>query len=122
MPWSPDGIGTETASSEPRRRRRRASARILVVQRELVRRRVIVYGRVQGVWFRGSLSERARAHGVGGWVANRPDGNLEAVLEGPREDVERLIRFCKTGPPRADVQRVQVSEEVPEGVSGFSVR
>jgi acylphosphatase len=91
------------------------------MQPDVVRRRVIVQGRVQGVFFRGSVSERARAHGVDGWVCNRSDGRLEAVLEGPREAVERVVRFCRTGPPRADVQRVEVSDEVPEGMSGFSV-
>ncbi len=83
---------------------------------------MIVYGRVQGVFFRGSLRERADAHGVEGWVCNRSDGTLEAVLEGPREAVERVVRFCETGPPRADVQRVEVCDEAPQGVSGFAVR
>lgn len=87
-----------------------------------IRRRVVVHGRVQGVWFRESTRERARAHGVSGWVANRPDGTVEAVLEGPPEAVDRVVRFCETGPPRARVERVEVTEEEPEGLSGFSVR
>ena len=89
---------------------------------DLIRRRVVVHGRVQGVFFRGSVHERARAHGVSGWVANRPDGTLEAVLEGSRAAVERMVRFCETGPPRARVERIEVSAEPPEGVSGFAVR
>ena len=109
MAFAPDG-------------KRRRGARILAVRPDLVRRRVIVHGRVQGVWFRGSLSERARADGVGGWAANRADGTVEAVLEGPPEAVERVIRFCRTGPPRADVHRVAVSDEPPRGVSEFTVR
>lgn len=87
-----------------------------------IRRRVVVHGRVQGVFFRDSARERARAHGVAGWVANRPDGTLEAVLEGEPGAVERVVRFLETGPPRADVERVEVSDEEPEGLSGFSVR
>jgi acylphosphatase len=86
-----------------------------------VRRRVVVHGRVQGVFFRDTARERARAHGVAGWVRNRPDGALEAVFEGSPDDVERLVRFCRTGPPRAAVERVEVSEEEPEGLSGFEV-
>lgn len=88
----------------------------------LVRRRVVVRGRVQGVFFRDSLRERARAHGVAGWACNRPDGALEAVLEGPPEAVERVVRFCQTGPPPAQVDRVEVTEEDPEGLSGFQIR
>jgi acylphosphatase len=87
-----------------------------------VRRRVLVHGRVQGVFFRDSARERARAHGVAGWIRNRPDGAVEAVLEGAPEAVERVVRFCETGPPQAQVARVEVSEEEPEGLYGFSVR
>ena len=61
------------------------------------RRRVVVRGRVQGVFFRDSMRERARAHGVAGWVRNRPDGSVEAVLEGPAEAVERVLRFARDG-------------------------
>jgi acylphosphatase len=89
---------------------------------DTVRRRVVVHGRVQGVFFRDSARERARAHGVAGWIRNRGDGAVEAVLEGPTEAVDRIVRFCETGPPRAQVDRVEVSEEAPEGLSGFSVR
>jgi acylphosphatase len=89
---------------------------------ERVRRRAVVRGRVQGVFFRDSTRERARAHGVDGWVCNRADGAVEAVLEGPPEAVERVLRFLDTGPPRAAVQRVEVREEEPEGLSGFEVR
>jgi acylphosphatase len=88
----------------------------------MVRRRVVVHGRVQGVIFRDSTRERATAHGVAGWVANRPDGSLEAVLEGDQDAVDRVVRFLETGPPRAEVDRVETSDESPEGLSGFSVR
>ena len=87
-----------------------------------VRRRVVANGRVQGVFFRDSLRERARAHGVSGWVLNRDDGAVEAVLEGEPENVERVVRFAETGPPRADVADVSVTDEEPEGLLGFEVR
>ena len=88
----------------------------------IVRRRVTVHGRVQGVFFRDSTRERARAHGVSGWVRNRDDGAVEAVLEGPAEAVDRVTRFVETGPPHASVDRVDVRDETPEGLSGFEVR
>jgi acylphosphatase len=88
----------------------------------MVRRRVVVHGQVQGVFFRDSTRERAQAHGVAGWVANRPDGTVEAVLEGSEEAVGRVVRFLESGPPSAEVDRVEVSEETPEGLDGFSVR
>jgi acylphosphatase len=89
---------------------------------DTVRRRVVAHGRVQGVFFRDTARERARAHGVSGWVRNREDGAVEAVLEGPREAVERVTRFLETGPPRASVEHLEVEEETPEGLSGFEVR
>lgn len=88
----------------------------------LVRRHVVVTGRVQGVFFRDSVRERAEAHGVAGWARNRGDGAVEAVLEGPADAVERVVRFFQTGPPRAEVGSLDVSEEEPEGLSGFSIR
>jgi acylphosphatase len=92
------------------------------VHSERVRHRVIVQGHVQGVWFRDSVRERADAHGVAGWACNRPDGALEAVLEGQPDAVERVESFCRTGPPRANVERVEVEVQTPEGVTGFEVR
>jgi acylphosphatase len=81
-----------------------------------------VRGRVQGVFFRHSAVERAQAHGVAGWVRNCQDGTIEAVLEGPREAVERVVRFFHTGPPHARIEDVEVRDEQPEGLSGFDVR
>jgi acylphosphatase len=88
----------------------------------MIRRRVVVHGRVQGVWFRGSTEAEARAAGVAGWVRNRPDGTVEAVFEGPSEAVARLLAFCRHGPRGARVDRVEELEEAPEGLAGFSVR
>jgi len=89
---------------------------------ERIRRRVVVQGRVQGVFFRDSVRERARAHGVSGWICNRSDGTVEAVLEGRPDHVERVVRFCKIGPRQASVAKIDVSEEEPEGLSGFEIR
>lgn len=92
------------------------------LQTEAIRRRVTVRGHVQGVFFRDSTRERAHAHGVTGWIANRSDGAVEAVLEGPPQAVERVVRFLRTGPPRARVDEIDVDEEQPEGLKGFEVR
>ncbi len=87
-----------------------------------VRRRVTVRGRVQGVFFRDSTRREARRAGVAGWVANLADGSVEAVLEGEPDAVERVAAFCRRGPARAEVERVEEADEEPEGLEGFSVR
>jgi acylphosphatase len=87
-----------------------------------VRRRVVVRGHVQGVFFRDSVRRLAKRGGVAGWVANRRDGAVEAVFEGDPEEVERLVDFCRRGPRSARVDHVTVSEEEPEGPRGFEVR
>ncbi|MBW3593741.1 MAG: acylphosphatase [Actinobacteria bacterium] len=87
-----------------------------------VRRRIIVRGRVQGVFFRESTRRLAQAHGVAGWVRNNADGTVEATFEGAREAVERVVAFCRSGPSEALVEHVEVFEEAPEGMSGFTVR
>lgn len=89
---------------------------------DVIRRRVKVHGRVQGVFFRDSTRERANSHGVSGWARNMPDGSVEAVLEGEPEAVQRVVRFLRTGPPQAEVDRVDVDEEEPEGLRGFWIR
>jgi len=81
-----------------------------------------VRGRVQGVFFRDSAQRRAEAAGVAGWIANRPDGAVEAVFEGEADAVEELVEFCRRGPSRAEVASVDVEEEQPEGLTGFEVR
>jgi acylphosphatase len=87
-----------------------------------VRCRVVVHGRVQGVAFRDATRRQASSRGVSGWVSNRPDGAVEAVFEGDAEAVRSLVGFVREGPRAADVERVEESEEEPEGLSGFSVR
>ena len=81
-----------------------------------------MHGDVQGVFFRDSTREQAEGHGVRGWVSNRSDGAVEAVLEGPRHAVEAMLSFFEEGPDRASVDRVEVNEEEPEGLSSFEVR
>jgi acylphosphatase len=88
----------------------------------MIRRRTVVHGQVQGVFFRDSVRRLAERHGVGGWVANRRDGAVEAVFEGEREAVERLVAFCREGPRGAQVDSVDVSDEEVEGVSSFTIR
>ena len=87
-----------------------------------MRRRVVVQGRVQGVFFRDSLRRLAEREGVSGWARNTSEGTVEAVFEGEPDDVERLVSFAKIGPPDAIVEAVNVSQEEPEGLTGFSVR
>lgn len=83
---------------------------------------MLARGRVQGVFFRDTARERANAHGVAGWVRNREDGAVEAVLEGSAEALERVVRFFETGPPQASVDHVEVTDEEPQGLKGFEVR
>ncbi len=88
----------------------------------MIRRRVVVHGRVQGVWFRESTRVAADRHRVAGWVRNRPDGSVEAVLEGDEEAVALVVDACRLGPPGSRVDRVDVTPEEPQGLVGFYVR
>jgi acylphosphatase len=89
---------------------------------ERIARRVVVHGRVQGVFFRDSTRREARAAGVTGWVRNAADGSVQAHLEGPPDGVERVVRFMRAGPPEADVGDVDVDEATVENASRFEVR
>jgi acylphosphatase len=86
-----------------------------------IRRRVTAHGRVQGVFFRDSTREEAERRGVAGSVRNTDEGTVEAVFEGDEEAVEALVEFCRSGPGSADVERVDVEEEEPQGLEGFEV-
>lgn len=88
----------------------------------MIRRRVVVRGRVQGVWFRQSTLRTATALQVGGWVRNRLDGTVEAVFEGPADAVEAAVAWCAAGPPGARVEDVAVEVERPEGLATFAIR
>jgi acylphosphatase len=90
---------------------------------EQVRAHVFVTGRVQGVNFRAYARDKAREAGVGGWVRNLSDGRVEAVFEGTRSAVQRLISWCYSGPSNAEVERVEVQWEEPSGKeSTFSIQ
>jgi acylphosphatase len=80
--------------------------------------RVVIHGKVQGVWYRAWTTEEARELGLDGWVRNRRDGTVEAVFAGPRADVARMLELCREGPPLARVDRIDEHPEsgpVPPG-------
>ncbi len=87
-----------------------------------VRQRVLVGGRVQGVWFRDSCRSEAHRLGVAGWVRNLPDGRVEGAFEGAPSAVAALVAWCSSGPPHAVVTTVEVVEEAPQGDTGFEIR
>jgi acylphosphatase len=87
----------------------------------MIRRRVVVHGFVQGVFFRDTVRRHAVGAGVAGWVRNNRDGTVEAVFEGHPDAVERLVGVCRRGPSGARVDQVDVLAEEPERLSGFSV-
>jgi acylphosphatase len=85
----------------------------------IVRRRVRVTGRVQGVWYRASAARDAEARGVSGFARNEADGSVLLELEGPPHAVDAVIAWAKVGPPRAEVTGVEVSDVEPQGTRGF---
>jgi acylphosphatase len=87
----------------------------------VIRRRVVVHGRVQGVFFRDTIRTHAVRRGVAGWVRNNRDGTVEAVFEGERDAVERLVDLAREGPRGAAVERVDVFEEEPERLPEFRI-
>ena len=84
-----------------------------VMSSEIDSRHVRVEGRVQGVGFREACVHEARSLGIAGWVRNRPDGSVEALLQGPAEAVARMLDWLHRGPPAARVTRVQASPAAP---------
>ncbi len=88
----------------------------------VIRKRLRVRGRVQGVFFRGATERQARALGVAGWVRNCEDGSVEAVFEGAPERVAAAVAFCREGPRGAHVDEVECRDEEPEGLRDFTVR
>lgn len=88
----------------------------------MIVRRLVIHGRVQGVFYRGWTVETARALSLSGWVRNRRDGTVEAVIAGQEEAVERMIERCHEGPAAALVERVEVEEAGDEPPGGFEQR
>jgi acylphosphatase len=82
---------------------------------------VFIRGRVQGVFFRADLCDRARSLGLAGWARNNPDGSVEAVLEGEDERVGLALSWCERGPAGARVEDVEVAWEEPREEDGFAV-
>lgn len=74
----------------------------------MVRTHLYISGRVQGVFYRVYTQEQAQKLGLKGWVQNLPDGRVEAVFEGEKEDVDEMIEWCKKGSPGAKVERVEI--------------
>jgi acylphosphatase len=87
----------------------------------VVRRRVVVDGRVQGVFFRDTCRRVAVDAGLAGWVRNRPDGRVEACFEGEEDAVGRLVSWCRVGPRHARITSVEVTAEEPVGERAFRV-
>lgn len=88
----------------------------------MVRKRVLVSGVVQGVFFRDTCRRVAGQQGVAGWVRNLPDGRVEAVFEGAPESVDRLVTWTRSGPSDAWVTGVAVADEPAEGLTRFEIR
>ena len=84
--------------------------------------RVHVFGRVQGVWYRGWTVETASGLGLSGWVRNRSDGTVEALFAGPPETVDRMVEACRRGPPAAVVRDVAVETADDPGPGSFEQR
>jgi len=87
----------------------------------VVRKRVVVHGQVQGVFFRDTTRRMAQSRGVSGWVRNNADGTVEAAFEGPPEAVDAMVEFAREGPRGAVVEDVEVVDEKPEDLTGFRV-
>jgi acylphosphatase len=94
---------------------------VLAMMSSVIRRRVVVSGRVQGVWYRDSCRAEATRLGVAGWVRNRRDGRVEAVFEGDADAVESMVAWCRKGSPAAVVVDVDVHEEAPQGETTFEI-
>lgn len=92
-----------------------------MIRPNLVRHRVVVSGRVQGVYFRASCASEAERLELAGWVGNQPDGSVYAEFEGLPAAVEAMVAWCHSGPPRAAVTSVDVTELEPTGGTGFAI-
>jgi len=88
----------------------------------MIRRRVVVHGLVQGVFFRDTCRQEAQRRHVNGWIQNADDGTVQAEFEGPSDAVEAMVAWCRQGPSRAQVERVEVTDLDPVGAPGFHVR
>ena len=83
---------------------------------------VIISGHVQGVWFRASTKQKANELGLTGWVRNTNDGAVEAVFEGEEEIVDKMINWCRHGPPMAKVEDIKLKRQKTIGFKDFVIR
>jgi acylphosphatase len=88
----------------------------------IIRRQVVVHGRVQGVGFRASCAHRAVELAVEGWVRNLPGGQVEGAFEGTAAAVDALVEWCRHGPRMAQVTKIEVINVPPNGEIGFTIR
>lgn len=89
----------------------------------MIARRLVATGRVQGVSYRAWFTDRAAALGLAGWIRNRTDGSVEAVVQGPPAAVKEMVMLAHRGPPAARVERVAVTDDAPtESLAGFAQR
>jgi acylphosphatase len=87
-----------------------------------IARHLTIHGRVQGVWYRAWTVETARALDLTGWVRNRVDGSVEALVVGEADEIDRFIALAKNGPPAAQVERIDIDDAADEGLTGFEKR
>ena len=90
--------------------------------RSVVRQRVVVRGRVQGVFFRASAKKEARRLGLAGFARNLPDGSVEVEVEGDDEAVAQMVQWLRSGPEQAVVAGAEVTSVTPTGDTGFAIR
>ncbi|QLC24185.1 acylphosphatase [Parasphingopyxis algicola] len=88
----------------------------------MIARHLIIHGRVQGVWFRDWTVKTAHELGLVGWVRNRRDGTVEAVVQGEEKAVERFLSLAKNGPPAAEVLRIDPGTAETDRLVGFEKR
>jgi acylphosphatase len=89
----------------------------------MIARRLVIRGRVQGVGYRYAMIDAAQSHGIRGWVRNRRDGSVEALVQGDDADVEAIVAWCRRGPPAAHVVAVDVEPAPPDtALSDFTPR
>ncbi|MCP5382611.1 MAG: acylphosphatase [Kordiimonadaceae bacterium] len=84
-----------------------------------IARRLLISGRVQGVFYRDWTVRHARELHLDGWVRNRTDGTVEALIVGPEEDVNKMVKYCQNGPPRSKVDNIEISEAIGITKKGF---
>ena len=87
----------------------------------MIRRRLLVSGRVQGVFYRDSCKATAESAGVAGSARNLPDGRVEVILEGDPDAIDEVIGWCRKGTPQSKVESIEVSDEDPAGATGFGI-